>query len=113
MAGYTVYRFFRFLRSMCAPITACVGFSCLLSFIFILYQPTLGPGDVQKLGWQSWELVSMAGAQVEEPIHPGAGSSVPEGVDWWNVSTHEEHVDAASLPLDVWSPLLPHDTGCA
>lgn len=95
---------------MCAPITACIGFSCLLTFIFILYQPTPGPGIVQKLGWQSWDLISMADTQMEESTSP----SVPEGVDWWNVTTPEDNtVDAASLPLDMYAPLLPHDTGCA
>lgn len=47
---------------------------------------------------------------------PGANAgsgTVAEGVDWWNVTTSEDHtVDAASLPLDIWAPLMPHDTGC-
>lgn len=45
----------------------------------------------------------------------GTGSAtVSEGVDWWNVTTPTgQTVDSASLPLDVWAPLLPHDTGCA
>ncbi|KIM83051.1 hypothetical protein PILCRDRAFT_819843 [Piloderma croceum F 1598] len=114
MAGFSVFRFFRFLRSLCAPITACIGFSCLLAFIFILYQPTPGPGIVQKLGWQSWDLISMTDAQVEESTHTSAGSvaTVPEGVDWWNVSKPQDNtIDAASLPLDEYAPLLPHDTG--
>ncbi|KAJ3496764.1 hypothetical protein NLJ89_g10439 [Agrocybe chaxingu] len=43
---------------------------------------------------------------------PTSGTEVPEtGVDWWNVTQPENKVDASSLPLDVWSPLLPHDTG--
>lgn len=34
-------------------------------------------------------------------------------VGWWNVTDPDANpVDSASLPLDVWSPLLPHDTGC-
>ncbi|KAJ8482432.1 hypothetical protein ONZ45_g14949 [Pleurotus djamor] len=33
-------------------------------------------------------------------------------VDWWNVTDGGgQAVDFASLPLDVWNPLLPHDTG--
>ncbi|KAG6857449.1 hypothetical protein H0H87_003516 [Tephrocybe sp. NHM501043] len=32
-------------------------------------------------------------------------------VDWWNVTVSETPVDAASFPLDVWAPLLPHTTG--
>jgi len=57
----------------------------------------------------------MTDVQVEESTHSSAGSSnatVPEGVDWWNVTTPEDNtVDAASLPLDTYAPLLPHDTG--
>lgn len=33
-------------------------------------------------------------------------------VDWWNVTNNDEtNFDSTSLPLDVWNPLLPHDTG--
>ncbi|KII85910.1 hypothetical protein PLICRDRAFT_115182 [Plicaturopsis crispa FD-325 SS-3] len=112
MAAFSLYRFFRFTRSMCAPLTAVVGFSCLLTFIFILYQPTAGPGSKQRVGWQSWDIISTANvAENSAPGHDDA-VSVPEGVDWWNyTSPGEEQVDAASLPLDVWAPLLPHDTG--
>ncbi|KDQ50774.1 hypothetical protein JAAARDRAFT_185989 [Jaapia argillacea MUCL 33604] len=102
-------RFFRYLRSICAPMSAIIGFSCLLTFIFILYQPTPGPGELQRMGWQSWDVISMDAATGSE----GNVSlpTVPEGVDWWNVTQEEEYVDPASLPLDVWSPLLPHNTG--
>ena len=59
----------------------------------------------------------MTDVQVEESTHSSAGSSnatVPEGVDWWNVTTPEDNtVDEASLPLDTYAPLLQHDTGCA
>lgn len=116
MAGYSIFRFFRFLRSMCAPLTACIGFSCLLTFIFILYQPTAGPGNIQRLGWQSWDIISPTNATVDESTHPGADSNatVPGSVDWWNVTAPaDQTVDSASLPLDVWAPLLPHDTGRA
>lgn len=59
----------------------------------------------------------MEGATVGESTSPGAAGSghsgSPEGVDWWNVTTPEYNTaDTASLPLDVWAPLLPHDTGC-
>jgi hypothetical protein len=57
----------------------------------------------------------MTDAQVEEISHPSAGSveSAPQGVDWWNVTIAEDNtIDAASLPLDTYAPLLPHDTGC-
>lgn len=45
----------------------------------------------------------------------GTGSTdteVPGAVDWWNITSGEDKVDSTSFPLDVWSPLLPHDTGC-
>nr|VWO97910.1 Zn(2)-C6 fungal-type domain-containing protein [Ganoderma boninense] len=83
--------------------------------------PTPGPGSIQKLGWQSWDIigdftgqVSSTGTpaeDVESPSTSGSGS-VPAGVDWWNVSTNNpDTVDTASLPLDVWDPLMQHDTG--
>ncbi|KAI6010736.1 Metallo-dependent phosphatase-like protein [Pisolithus orientalis] len=98
-------RFFRFLRSIAEPVLAIVGFSCLLTFIFILYQPTPGPGISQKVGWQSWDSVSSVG-----------NSTTPEDVsvdtDWWNVSyPGDEPSDTSSYPLDYWAPFLPHDTG--
>jgi hypothetical protein len=72
----------------------------------------------QRMGWQSWAVVSL---QDNTSSNGGdspstSNSSVelpPSGVDWWNVTKPEEKVDFANLPLDVWSPLLPHDTGCA
>jgi len=114
-----IYRFCRSIRSGCAPIAAVIGFSCLLTFIFILYQPTFGPGLSQRLGWQSWDVISLdntlASSNSNSNNNEAAESSpdLPEGVDWWNVTTTQDTVDSASLPLDVWAPLLPHDTGCA
>ena len=112
----TLGRFIRFTRSIFVPATAIIGFSCLLTFFFVLYQPTRGPGEIQRLGWQSWDVVSTSSAntshvdqEVDNPTpgHPDAG------VDWWNVTNPSTSpVDSSSLPLDVWSPLLPHDTGC-
>ncbi|EIM92818.1 Metallo-dependent phosphatase [Stereum hirsutum FP-91666 SS1] len=96
-------RFFRFLRSIFVPTTTILAFSCLLLFFFILYQPTDGPGDQLRLGWQSWDYISSSSE---------ASYVVPDGTDWWNVTAPEgEAVDSASLPLDIWNPLLPHDTG--
>ena len=111
MVSVTCSKFLRSLRSVCAPITTLVGFSLLLTYIFVLYQPTRGPGLVQKLGWQSWDLVSMVG-QASTPQGPTSTGNEDHTVDWWNVTKPEESVDLSSLPLDVWSPLLPHDTGC-
>ncbi|KIK09009.1 hypothetical protein K443DRAFT_672049 [Laccaria amethystina LaAM-08-1] len=61
------------------------------------------------MGWQAWEVVSMNEAADTKPGTTSANT--PEGVDWWNVTESEDKVDNLSLPLDVWSPLLPHDTG--
>ena len=98
---------------MCAPILTVVGFSLILTYILILYQPTRGPGIEQRMGWQSWEVIDASKAMTSgHPSNSSSNSSKPpEGVDWWNVSTTNENVDSSSLPLDVWSPLLPHDTG--
>ena len=129
MASFSLFRLGRFLRSILAPASATIGFACLLTFIFILYQPTPGPGAIQRLGWQSWDIISDdlladnvdLGSTTTSP--PSGGLSAPgdvgsgsgSGVDWWNVTAAEdpnEQFDAASLPLDVWDPLMPHDTGC-
>ena len=119
----SLFRFARFLRSIFVPTASIIAFSCLLTFIFVLYQPTPGPGSIQKLGWQSWDIinditgqVTSSGKPAEEVESPststGTGSgSLPAGVDWWNVTTNPETVDTASLPLDVWDPLMQHDTG--
>ncbi len=41
----------------------------------------------------------------------GTDEDIPDGVDWWNVTQDDTTYDSGSLPLDVWGPLLPHDTG--
>lgn len=118
-------RFIRFIQSIFVPTTAIIGFSCLLTFFFVLYQPTRGPGDIQRLGWQSWDVISPLSTEdpssdVNNVDHETWDQSPPTSgdhdadVDWWNVttSTTSSPFDSASLPLDVWAPLLPHDTGC-
>jgi hypothetical protein len=117
-------RFIRFLRSILVPSITLIGFSCLLTFFFVLYQPTRGPGDTQRLGWQSWDTVSpLPPADWPDDINkvdqemgslpPSTPGDHDPDVDWWNVtSLGPNPVDSASLPLDVWAPLLPHDTGC-
>ena len=122
MAVPTFARLSRFIGSIFAPATAIFGFSCLLTFIFVLYQPHAGPGAIQRLGWQSWDSISdygvgassqpATGGHASEDVElPGSGA-IDEPVDWWNVTAPEETYDYASLPLDVWDPLMPHDTGC-
>ncbi|KAL1696645.1 Metallo-dependent phosphatase-like protein [Schizophyllum commune] len=120
--AFNVYRLGRGFRAILAPLSAIVGFSCLLTFLFVLYQPTPGPGIQQRLGWQSWDVVdsTLPFADTDTSIDIGsgdddveAGDDMPaeDGVDWWNVTAPQDSVDSASLPLDVWAPLLPHDTG--
>lgn len=114
-------RFIRSIYSIFVPTTAIVGFSLLLTFFYILYQPTRGPGDVQRLGWQSWDIVSpLPAADLPSNVNETENQPPPPpwdhdtDVDWWNVTApgSTSPVDSASLPLDVWAPLLPHDTGC-
>src|ERR1700731_3693881 len=104
MAGLTkLQRLFRFMRSI-QFIIAVFCFSCLLAFIFVLYQPTPGPGIIQKLGWQSWDTVSLDtlgdGRQRPKPTstsEASAPTAQPE-VDWWNVSSSQTgKVDTASF----------------
>ena len=114
----------RFLRSIFVPATSIFIFSCLLTFIFVLYQPTAGPGEIQRLGWQSWDIISDSlSSTTDIDVPSGSGGhhddpsssrpvDVPQGTDWWDVSTADSKIDFASLPLDVWDPLMPHDTGC-
>jgi hypothetical protein len=116
-------RFIRFIQSIFVPTTTIIGFSCLLTFFFVLYQPTRGPGDIQRLGWQSWDVISPLSTgdpssdvnnvdhETWDPPPPTSGDHDAD-VDWWNVTSPTSGpFDSASLPLDVWAPLLPHDTG--
>ncbi|KAH9926297.1 Metallo-dependent phosphatase [Epithele typhae] len=121
MAAFSLFRFARFLRSIFVPTASIIGFSFLLTYIFILYQPTPGPGSIQRVGWQSWEIItegSVGGQDTAGSLETTSGSNtdstnptVPHGADWWNVSTTTETTDSASLPLDTWDPMMQHDTG--
>ncbi|PFH51912.1 hypothetical protein AMATHDRAFT_141299 [Amanita thiersii Skay4041] len=119
MPDFSCFRFCRALRSLCAPITAIICFSVLLTHIFILYQPTFGPGIVQRLGWQSWDIIIISDTPAVSDPHKDITNSTTDhspgghdnAVDWWNVTQPADVVDTTSLPLDVWAPLLPHDTG--
>jgi hypothetical protein len=114
-------RFIRSIHSIFVPTTAIIGFSCLLTFFFVLYQPTRGPGDVQRLGWQSWDTISpLPTADLPSGVNEAGNQPPPTSgdhdtdADWWNVTVpgSTTAADSSSLPLDVWAPLLPHDTGC-
>ncbi|OJA13538.1 hypothetical protein AZE42_07319 [Rhizopogon vesiculosus] len=112
------------MRGIFAPTAAVIGFSCLLTFIFILYQPTVGPGLSQRLGWQAWDAVTTIdyfdkGSSTTQPGDaeaqptPGNDGEV-EGTDWWETTSSQPWDttdDIESYPLDVWAPLLPQDTG--
>ena len=115
--GFSTQRLSKVARTTCAPFTAIIAFSTLLTVVFVLYQPTRGPGDLQKLGWQSWATISPntatnGGVTTGNPTQGDNSGSVPEGTDWWDVETPAPEIDSSSLPLDVWDPLMPHDTGC-
>ncbi|KAF9478252.1 phosphatase DCR2 [Pholiota conissans] len=118
MVSFNCFKFFRGVRSICAPVTTVVGFSLMLLYVFILYQPTRGPGIKQKMGWQSYEVINLSGHPTPAKPSPSEGdlstepSTLPSGVDWWNVTQpDDDKIDYSSLPLDIWSPTLPHDTG--
>jgi hypothetical protein len=102
----------------------------MLTFMFYLYKPNYGlygAGLAQRMGWQSWTVVTMynvngSSTKVDAAAGSAGGgvhnvtshnSQTGEGVEWWNVTdSSRPPFDAASLPLDEWTPLLPHDTGC-
>jgi hypothetical protein len=117
MGLFSAHRLSKVARTTCAPFTAVLCFSFLLTVVFVLYQPTRGPGDLQKLGWQSWASISPKPAtddniNTSNTTAQNDGSGVPQGTDWWDVETPEPEIESSSLPLDVWDPLMPHDTGC-
>lgn len=96
-----------------APTLTVMAFCLLLTWLFVLYQPTDGPGELQKMGWQAWDSVSFNTQPGSTPASEAdTEESTPSGVDWWNVTARPKPIDTASLPLDIWSPLLPHVTGC-
>ena len=103
-------RIFRSLQSIFVPVATVTGFGLLLTWVLILYQPIEGPGEQQRMGWQAWDTVNDGMSISNTEAGAGDSAGVPAGVDWWNVSTDTEP-DVLSLPLDKWTPLLPHLTG--
>ncbi|KZV63009.1 Metallo-dependent phosphatase [Peniophora sp. CONT] len=110
-------RLSRFLRATFVPAALVFSFSILLTFVFILYKPGFGPGGLQRVGWQAWEPV-FDSSSAYSGGNSGVGAVDEEqtvgddwDVDWWNVTKPEGGADTASLPLDIWHPLLQHDTG--
>jgi hypothetical protein len=109
MASQNFYRLLRGVRSICLPITTVVGLTLILTYVFILYRPGRGPGLAQKMGWQSWEVISIPSNT--NNTRPTSQPPHDHDVDWWNVTKPDDKPDLTSLPLDSWAPLLPHDTG--
>lgn len=112
MVSFNCYNFFRGLRSIFVPFITVIGLTLTLTYVFILYHPGRGPGLAQKMGWQSWEVIETPSTNTSHGASPGTQPSHNHGTDWWNVSVSTGKVDSLSFPLDVWAPLLPHDTGC-
>ncbi|KAF9531793.1 Metallo-dependent phosphatase [Crepidotus variabilis] len=114
MVSTNCFKCMRGMRSICLPLTTTIGFTLMLCYIMVLYHPGRGPGLAQKIGWQAWEAINIPKTG-EVHSSPAAGTGHDEhktgGVDWWNVTDVPEVIDYSSFPLDVWSPLLPHDTG--
>ncbi|KAM6496960.1 Metallo-dependent phosphatase-like protein [Amanita muscaria] len=108
-------RFVRGVGNALTNILTITGIGLLLTYVFILYQPTFGPGAIQKLGWQSWDVI-VIGDSSDKPqttTSDGHTSDDDKTVDWWNVTKPNQAVDTTSFPLDIWAPLLPHDAGLA
>ena len=103
-----------------ATFTAVLAFSALLTIISVLYQPTRGPGDPQKLGWQSEATVYSKPATygkvaIDNTTTQGdqtGSDNLPPETDWWDVETPESEIESPTLPLDACDPVVPHDTDC-
>jgi len=123
MAAFSFSRVGRSMRGVLLPTAAVIGFSCLLTYFFVLYQPTVGPGITQRLGWQAWDSVATVDYFDKEPSTPTVSGDPEEAqpipgnddeTDWWSITSNQPWDttdDIESYPLDVWAPLLPHDTG--
>lgn len=98
----------RSLSAVCAPFATTAGIALLLTYVFILYQPSFGPGGIQRVGWQSWDVVIDA---VKNHSTATTTTTSDDTVDWWNVSSPDKTIDTTSFPQDIWQPLLPLDTG--
>ncbi|QRV74007.1 hypothetical protein RhiJN_02021 [Ceratobasidium sp. AG-Ba] len=110
----------RFCRSL-IPCTTFILFVLLLSFLFILYHPSIGPAHKQRITWQAWDtIVSPAKAQLPSsgntgPVDGNNNTSEPSGPDvstaWWTKALDPVDDPNLSQPLDRYAPLLPHRTG--
>ncbi|KZV92417.1 Metallo-dependent phosphatase [Exidia glandulosa HHB12029] len=105
------------LRSGVAPITTVILFSILLAYVFVLYQPGVGPGAIQRLGWQAWEVINPTPTvpQHLDDLGLPANEPKPSGTPthWWEApaSTPTDPAAPSTFPLDKWLPLLSRTTG--
>ncbi|KAJ1306702.1 hypothetical protein OPQ81_007694 [Rhizoctonia solani] len=110
----------RFCRSL-IPCTTVILFAFLLTFLFILYHPSLGPTHKQRITWQAWDtIVPPHSAQLPTsgntvPSEWNSTTSEPNGPDvstaWWSKPLDPIDDVHASQQLDRYAPLLPHMTG--
>jgi hypothetical protein len=98
MASQNFYRLLRGVRSICLPITTVIGLTLILTYVFILYRPGRGPGLAQKMGWQSWEVISIPNST--NNTHPTTTQPPHDHeVDWWNVSKPDDKPTFQVYPL--------------
>ncbi|CAE6540487.1 unnamed protein product [Rhizoctonia solani] len=110
----------RFCRSL-IPCTTFILFAFLLTFLFILYHPSLGPAHKQRITWQAWDtIIPPQSAQLPTsgntaPTKGNSTPSEPNGPDvstaWWSKPLDPIDDIHASQQLDRYAPLLPHMTG--
>ncbi|KAH7093919.1 Metallo-dependent phosphatase [Auriculariales sp. MPI-PUGE-AT-0066] len=114
-------QFVRPLRVGVAPFTTVILFAILLAYFFVLYQPGRGPGSIQGIGRQAYEVVFQGAASqlpdtdefglplTAQPKPAGTQPATPS--NWWEVPTPTDAIEEASLPMDMWKPLLPQSAG--
>lgn len=101
------------LFRLIVPLIGVFLFSLALGYLFILNQLPPAPKAFRRISWQKWDVVSLIGSSSNVPSNPEPNTNSTNGKEWWQA----EELDAGeapagvSLPLDVWSPLLPHSTG--
>ncbi|KAG8690860.1 hypothetical protein FRC11_008574 [Ceratobasidium sp. 423] len=101
--------------------TTFILFVFLLTFLFVLYHPSLGPSRKQRITWQAWDtIVPPQSAQLPSsgntaPSKGNGTTSEPNGPDvstaWWSKPLDPIDDAHASQQLDRYAPLLPHMTG--
>ncbi|KAG8919269.1 hypothetical protein FRC01_001369, partial [Tulasnella sp. 417] len=95
------------------PLIGVFLFSLALGYLFILNQLPPAPKAFRRISWQKWDVVSLVGSNSNPQSDPKPNTNVTNGKEWWQAEELDagEAPASVSLPLDVWSPLLPHSTG--